>query len=153
MQGRRINKDYYGGALTVLVGLGTIFEGTSYHIGSLSQMGPGFFPAVVGALMVLTGAIIAIEGLGKKNMATGKEVPEWRGWLCIIGGIVAFILLGKYTGLLPATFAIVFISALGDRKNTVIGAVVLSTAMCIVATVIFWWILQLQFPLLHWGLS
>lgn len=147
----RINKDYYGGALIILLGLGAIAEGTSYRLGTLRHMGPGFFPAAVGALLVFTGIIIAIEGLGGKNVGEGGGRPEWRGWLCIIGGIVAFILLGKYTGLLPATFAIVFISALGDRKNTIKGAVILSVAMCAVAAIVFWWLLRLQFPLLTWG--
>lgn len=147
----RINKDYYGGALMILLGLGAIAEGTSYRLGSLRHMGPGFFPAAVGALLVLTGLIIAIEGLSGRNIGEGKARPEWRGWLCITGGIVAFILLGKYTGLLPATFAIVFISALGDRNNTLRGAAILSAAMCAVAVIVFWWVLKLQFPLLAWG--
>ncbi|HEU0231075.1 MAG TPA: tripartite tricarboxylate transporter TctB family protein [Burkholderiaceae bacterium] len=147
----RINKDYYGGALMILLGLGAIAEGTSYRLGTLRHMGPGFFPAAVGALLALTGIIIAVEGLGGKNVSEDGGRPEWRGWLCIIGGIVAFILLGKYTGLLPATFAIVFISALGDRKNTIKGAAILSVAMCAVAAIVFWWLLRLQFPLLAWG--
>ena len=37
-------KDYYGGALMVLIGLGAIYGGSDYHIGTLSHMGPGFFP-------------------------------------------------------------------------------------------------------------
>lgn len=152
MQKHSINKDYYGGALMILIGLGAILEGTNYRIGSLSQMGPGFFPAAIGGLMVLMGVIIAIEGLGHGHVATEHDLPpEYRGWACILGGIAAFIVLGEYTGLLPATFAIVFISALGDRQNTVKNAFILAVAMCFVATGVFWWALQLQFPLLHWG--
>ena len=40
-------KDYYGGALMVLIGLGAIYGGSDYHIGTLSHMGPGFFPAAL----------------------------------------------------------------------------------------------------------
>ncbi|CAM5200331.1 hypothetical protein CDEF62S_01472 [Castellaniella defragrans] len=114
-------------------------------------MGPGFFPAAIGGLLILCGIIIALEGLSGHNVGDGRGRPEWRGWLCITGGIVAFILLGKYTGLLPATFAIVFISALGDRRNTLKGALILSAAVCAVAVVIFWWALNIEFPLLMWG--
>ncbi|MEJ0045599.1 MAG: hypothetical protein WDN04_05275 [Rhodospirillales bacterium] len=46
-----------------------------------------------------------------------KLAPEWRGWICIVASVLAFVVLGKYGGLLPATFAIVFIAALGDRDN------------------------------------
>ncbi|MNI53324.1 Tripartite tricarboxylate transporter TctB family protein [compost metagenome] len=78
-------------------------------------------------------------------------MPDLRGSVCIILGILAFLLLGEYGGLLPATFAIVFISALGDRKNTIKQAILLSVAMSAIAVVVFWWALQLQLPLFRWG--
>ena len=43
------------------------------------------------------------------------------------------------------------ISALGDRKNTVKQAFVLSIGMSVIAVVVFWWALQLQLPLFRWG--
>ncbi len=81
----------------------------------------------------------------------GAGLPDLRGCACIILGVLAFLLLGKYGGLIPATFAIVFISALGDRSNTVKQAAILALAMCVIATVVFWWALQLQLPLFAWG--
>jgi high-affinity Fe2+/Pb2+ permease len=64
---------------------------------------------------------------------------------------VAFIVLGEYGGLVPATFAIVFISALGDRNNSLKQAFWLSAGMVVIAVVIFWWALQMQFDLFRWG--
>jgi hypothetical protein len=61
------------------------------------------------------------------------------------------VVLGQYGGLLPATFAVVFISALGDRQNTVKGAFLLSIVMCAVCVAVFWYGLQVQFPLFQWG--
>lgn len=159
---KKYNKDYYGGALMVLIGLGSIYGGLNYQIGSLSHMGPGFFPAAVGGLLAFTGLLIAIGG---KTGAKDKEaeegthvpsshptgMPDMRGTICIILGILAFIFLGQYGGLLPATFAITFISALGDRKNTVKQALVLSLGMVVIAVIVFWWALQLQLPLFQWG--
>ncbi|OZI63542.1 tripartite tricarboxylate transporter TctB family protein [Bordetella genomosp. 11] len=145
----------------VLIGLGSIYGGLNYQIGSLSHMGPGFFPAAVGGLLAFTGILIAI---GAKTGAKDKEedgthvpsshptgMPDMRGAICIIVGILAFIGLGQYGGLLPATFAITFISALGDRKNTVKQAFILSAGMVVIAVVVFWWALQLQLPLFQWG--
>lgn len=153
---RTINKDYYGGALMVLVGLGAIYGGTDYHIGSLSHMGPGFFPAAVGGLLVLTGILIAISarsGAPAEQVPGGHAhgMPDVRGGICILLSIVAFIIIGEYGGLLPATFAITFIASLGDRKNTILQAVLLSLAMVVIAIVVFWWALQLQLPLFRWG--
>jgi Tripartite tricarboxylate transporter TctB family len=78
-------------------------------------------------------------------------LPDLRGCVCIVLGILAFLLLGEYGGLLPATFAIVFISALGDRDNTLREALLLALAMMAIAVVVFWWALSLQLPLFQWG--
>jgi len=150
-------KDYYGGALMVLIGLAAVYGGTDYHIGSLSHMGPGFFPAALGGLLALTGLLIAMSARSAEPATPAPAeghptgMPDIRGSVCILLGILAFLLLGHYGGLLPATFAIVFISALGDRKNTIKQAILLSVAMSAIAVVVFWWALQLQLPLFRWG--
>jgi hypothetical protein len=74
-----------------------------------------------------------------------------RGTVCIVLGTLAFLLFGKYGGMIPATFAIVFISALGDRSNSIKQAFLLSVAMCVIAAVVFSWALQLQLPMFTWG--
>ncbi|MDR5784914.1 tripartite tricarboxylate transporter TctB family protein [Caballeronia sp. LZ065] len=134
----------------ILLGLGAIFKGSSYDIGSLREMGPGFFPVAVGAIMALSGLGIALTSVAVEP-AADKQKPEWRGWICILLGIVAFIVLGNHGGLVPATFATVFIAALGDRKNTLRDAFLLAAAMCVVAVVVFWWLLQVQLPLFQWS--
>jgi len=148
----KYNRDYYGGALMLLLGLGAMLQGMTYPVGTLSRMGPGFFPVSLGAILALIGLIIIATA--KSSIPAGEEVhlpPEWRGWICIITSIFAFIVFGIYGGLLPATFAVVFISALGDRQNTVKQAFVLALAVTVVGVVIFWWALQMQFPLFRWG--
>ncbi|WP_458766255.1 tripartite tricarboxylate transporter TctB family protein [Cupriavidus basilensis] len=154
----RFKKDYYGGGLMTLIGLATLVAGLQYRTGTLSHMGPGFFPAAVGALLAIVGVLIAISARKEPPAQAqapghghGAGLPDLRGCACIILGVLAFLLLGKYGGLIPATFAIVFISALGDRSNTVKQAAILALAMCVIATVVFWWALQLQLPLFAWG--
>jgi len=155
----RFKKDYYGGALLVVIGLAAVYAGVGYRVGELAHMGPGFFPVALGGLLALTGLLIPISARGDKP-SSGEEaashghpggMPDLRGGICIILGILAFLLFGEYGGLLPATFAIVFISALGDRDNTLTEAVLLSLAMSFIAVVVFWWALKLQLPLFQWG--
>lgn len=146
------NRDYYAGALMILLGLYTVLQGRTYQMGTLSRMGPGYYPVALGVLMVILGVIIALNA--RASVPEGEEEalpPEWRGWICILLSIVAFVVFGMYGGLLPATFAIVFISALGDRNNTVKSAFFLAVGMTLVALVIFYWALQVQFPLFQWG--
>ncbi|XAH25884.1 tripartite tricarboxylate transporter TctB family protein [Xylophilus sp. GW821-FHT01B05] len=149
-------KDYYGGALMVLVGLGATYASVQYRLGTLAHMGPGFFPCAIGVLMVVCGVLIAASARSDTAPAApavghAHGMPDMRGAICIILGVLAFLLFGEYLGLLPATFAIVFISAMGDRSNSWLQALLLSLAMMAVATIVFWWALQLQLPLFKWG--
>jgi hypothetical protein len=148
-------KDYLGGAVMVLFGVGAIVEGARYNIGSLHRMGPGFFPIALGVLLTLIGVAIGVVAWLERAPAAAADrrslPPEWRGWLCIVGSVIAFIVLGHYGGLVPATAAIVFISALGDRENTVRSALTLSALMLVICVVVFWWALQMSFPLFRWG--
>lgn len=154
---RRFRKDYYGGALMTLVGLVSVAAGVQYRTGTLNHMGPGFFPVAVGALLALVGVLIAVSA--HKDVVQQAQptvhgrtsaAPDLRGAVCIVLGTLAFMLFGKYGGMIPATFAIVFISALGDRSNSVKQAFQLSVAMCVIAAVVFSWGLHLQFPLFAW---
>jgi len=156
--GKSYNKDYYGGALMVLIGGSAAYAAQGYNIGSLAHMGPGYFPFAVGVLLALTGVLIALnakkKGPGGDAALVGHkhEIPDFRGAACIILGTIAFYFCGEYLGLLPATFAIVFICALGDRSNSVMACFVLAMSMMIVAVLIFWWALQVQMPLVRWGM-
>jgi hypothetical protein len=151
-----ISKDTLAGGLMLLVGLGAALQGMSYSMGTLAAPGPGLFPAALGVLLMPIGIAIALFGKRAESQAGAaqqRERPraEWRGWFCIIASIVAFIVIGNHGGLVPASFAVAFIAALGDRDNRLIDALVLGVAMAIVAVVVFWWLLQLQFPLFQWG--
>lgn len=155
---RRFNKDFYGGAIMMVIGLYAAVVGWRYDTGTLSQMGPGFMPVAVGVLLTATGVLIAVFAprdvepiAGPPPVGHAARLPDPRGALCIVLGMLAFMLVGRYGGLVPATFAIVFISALGDRANSVKDAVCLALALCVVAAVVFSWALRLQLPLFKWG--
>jgi hypothetical protein len=150
MKNLATRKDAIGGLLMLALGAGTALHAQSYNIGTLRRMGPGFFPTILGILLALIGATMVLTSWRTQSGPATRR-PEWRGWFCIVAGIIAFCVLGTYTGLAPATFAIVFISALGDRDNTILSAALLAATMVVACIIVFWWLLQLQFPLIHWG--
>ena len=145
-------RDYAAGILMIAIGLAAALQGSTYPIGALSRMGPGYFPVALGVILACVGLAIALAARFAPDAAAGEaRAPEWRGWLCITASIVAFVVLGEYGGLAPATFAIVFVSALGDRQNSVRDAALLAAGSVAIAVVVFWWALQLQLPLFRWG--
>jgi hypothetical protein len=73
--------------------------------------------------------------------------PPWRGWFCILAGPTLFIVLGTYAGMIPATFACVFVSALGDRTSTVKSSFGAAVAVTIVGVIVFGYLLRVPMPL------
>jgi len=142
------------GLLMLMIGVGAMVEARTYNIGTLNHMGPGYFPVVLGAILAGIGGIMLIAAyLGPSGEVAEPKPSQLRGWICIILGVVAFPIIGKYGGFVPATFAIVFISALGERENTLRGITALALAMVAFCIGVFWWGLSIQFPLFGWGNS
>lgn len=141
------------GGIMVLTGLAVALEARSFGVGSLARVGPGLYPGILGVALTLVGLAIAMTpATAEDGETSGFGRPDWRGWSCIIGGIVLFIFLGEFAGLGPATFACVLVSAFGDRKATLRAALILATVAMLVAAVVFSWMLQFQLPFWRaWG--
>jgi hypothetical protein len=150
---RRVNiRDFLGGGLVLLLGVGAALQASQYELGSLRRMGPGYFPLALGVILAVTGALIMLASLRTAIVPVlARQRPEWRGWFCICASMVLFAVIGTYGGLLPATFACVFIAALGDRKNTLVASAVLAAAMTLVCLIVFWWLLKVNLPLFGWN--
>src|SRR5207249_10392704 len=105
-----------------------------------------------GVILIFLGILIAgTASTGGNEEQEALPHAEWRGWFCIIAGPVLFVAFGKYLGLLPATFACVFVSALGDRETTLQGAAILSASVTIFGILIFSYLLKVSMPILKWG--
>jgi len=156
----KLTKDRVGGALLVATGVAAMLAGVGYGLGTLRQMGSGFYPATLGALLALIGVVL---------LATASRAPDahladapaeaahlsgpavqWRGWLCILGGALVFVVLGQHGGLVPASFASVFVAALGDRRNSLRDAAALAALMTVLGVAVFHYGLHVLLPLFQW---
>lgn len=146
-------RDFLAGSLLILIGAATVLQGMSYQLGTLMQMGPGFMPVALGVILALIGMLIAISAIAEGEFAAPfiQRKADWRGWSCVIAGPFLFILLGIYGGLAPATFACVFVSALGDRSTSVKKAAMLAAGTTVAGVLLFVYVLEVQFPIFRWG--
>jgi hypothetical protein len=135
--------------LMLAIGLATMAGGSNYHFGTASRMGPGFYPMLLGGLLCLVSLLMVLSPSAAPDTAPeeARGAPDYRAWACVTGGVIAFIVLGKYAGLVPATFGLVFVSALAERRNTWVTATVLGLGMSALAVLVFSVLLKLQFPL------
>ncbi|WP_426442572.1 tripartite tricarboxylate transporter TctB family protein [Bradyrhizobium genosp. P] len=143
-------RDLLGGGLLIAVAIGAVAEGQTYGLGTLTRMGTGFFPVILGVALAALGLAIAIGAFVSVPLPdiaqTAAPSPSWRGIGAIVLGVVTFIVFGKLFGLAPAAFATVFVSALGDRKSSVAGAALLALVLTVFAIAIFSYLLQVQMP-------
>ena len=146
---RRFNKDRTGAILIILLGVGVAVQGSTYRMGELTRMGAGYMPVVYGVLMAAVGVLLMLTA--KRGPDDEVARPEWRGWICIVAGVFAFVLLGHYGGFVPASFAAVFISAMGDKHNNVRDAVLLAAVITLVGWLIFIVGLGMPLPVFGWG--
>lgn len=59
------NKDFVAGLMFILTGAVSMFIARDYPFGSALRMGPGYFPSVLGGILVAFGNYVMIQGLRK----------------------------------------------------------------------------------------
>ena len=94
--------------------------------------------------MVIAGTAIGVPPGEDEDIL--PEHPQWLGWACILAGPLMFIIFGTF-GFIPATFACVFVSALGDRTATWKSALVLAVVVTVFGVAVFSYLLQIPMPL------
>ncbi len=149
LQANLHKRDFYAGGVTTLLGAAVTLNSLSYDIGSMTHMGPGMFPLMLGVVLTFIGILIFGTALATPLGEDEHVLPrqrEWRGWFCILAGPILFIVFGTYFGMAPATFACVFVSALGDRTSTVQSSAILAICVTVFGVLLFSFVLQLPFP-------
>jgi putative Ca2+/H+ antiporter (TMEM165/GDT1 family) len=146
-------RDFYAGGLMILLGLGIALKGATYRAGTLMHMGPGFLPTALGIILILIGIAIGATALGpsEEDQSILPPNPQWWAWFCILMSPVLFVLFGRYFGMIPGTFACVFIAAMGDRNRTWKSTIILATVVTAFGVGLFSYFLQVPMPLLTWG--
>ena len=139
------NRDFLAGALFFAIGAGGFGIALAYPFGTVQQMGPGFFPRVLGVILAAFGIVTMARGL-----RSGERVEGSWGWFplaMLTVSIVAFGWLMERVGLVPSLAVLVVASAFAGREFRWREVVVLAGVLCLLAVAIFIWGLGLPYPL------
>ena len=98
------NKDFLAGLMFIAVGGGAMFMSREYPFGSALRMGPGYFPSVLGGLVMLGGIVVLIEGLIKQTPIT--RTWSVRGLIILPVAALVFGWLMENAGFVPAIFVL-----------------------------------------------
>ena len=118
-------------------------------MGTLTRMGPGNFPAALGAILAFFGLFIAARGLWRTPPGTSASSMTWelRPVGAIVAAMVAFGFVMPRLGLLPALLVMFTITALASRELRWREALALTLALSAFALVVFVLLLKLPFQL------
>ena len=128
MSAIRSPKDFWSGVLFVLIGAAALALSAKYSLGTAARMGPGYFPRILGILMIVLGAIIVLRSL----RVSGPPLPgwKWRPVLVILGSVIVFGLVVNWLGLVLSTMLLIVLSSAASTefrpKEAVISGVLLA---------------------------
>lgn len=143
------NREFWIGTIFVLVAAVAIQQSLTYGMGLLSSMGPGFFPVVLGSVLLVIGAIALARSLLKRKPENAVQPISIRA----LGMVSVAIFVTGWTlthlGSLIALPILVVLSALGGRDVRWTPAY-LAYVVCLVlvANLLFIYVLRLPIPLL-----
>jgi hypothetical protein len=140
------SKDFWSGVIFLVVGTFFVVQSRNYRIGTAMQMGPAYFPSVLGALLALIGLALVVRALIKPGFAVGRLAY---GKVALVTlATVLFSLLLRRTGLIVALILLVLMSAYASRRFRWPAALILAAALAACSAILFVQLLQLPLPLL-----
>jgi hypothetical protein len=142
----RKNRDFWCGVMLIGVGGLALFMAQSYPMGTALRMGPGYFPIVLGAMLILFGLYCIASGLRNNERIEGNW--SLRGLIVLPLSLVLFGLLMEYAGFVPALVVLIFGSALAGKDFKLVEVSLLAVGLTAFSVVLFIWGLGLPYPLL-----
>lgn len=142
-------QDFWSGLM--FMGIGAFFAIMSvskYQIGTAARMGPGYFPLVLGILLLILGTIIAISGLrGQYSKENDVQKFDWDLLVIFLGSIFLAALMLDNLGLYVSIASLVVFSSLASYEFSFKVALITAIFMMVFCYFAFVKGLGLIFPL------
>ena len=139
------NKDFWSGIMLILIGAAAMFVAREYRFGSALRMGPGFFPIVLGGILVAFGICIMAVGLH----STERLQPNFsfRALALPPLALVLFGLFVERVSFIPAVVVLIYVSAASGKAFRFLEVLLLTVTLVVGTVALFIWGLGLPYPL------
>jgi len=129
-------RDILAGLVFTVIGAVALGQVRSYPMGTLTAMGPGYFPLILSAGLVLLGLASVAKGV----MVSGPPVP--RDWpvlplLVLVLGVALFGWLVTESGLLPAVFVLAVMVGYGELRRRPVQVIASAAVLAGAAALVF----------------
>jgi hypothetical protein len=139
-------KDFLSGLLFIGFGVAALVISKSYNVGTAAKMGPGYFPHVIGILMIALGALLSI--LSFRSASNDKITWRWRPLAIVLLAVCFFPWVADYLGLILTSVVMVFIASAASQEFRWKEALVSGLILGFAVTAVFVYGLALPLPVL-----
>ena len=142
----RASKDVWAGLMLIGIGAAAMLIARNYPFGTALRMGPGYFPIILGALLIVFGLAILAYGLRSRE----KIARSWslRALIVLPLSLVLFGVLMEHAGFIPAMMVLIFGSATASTEFKFVEILLFSIGLTALSVVVFVWGLGLPYPLI-----
>lgn len=140
------SKDFWAGAMFASIGVATIVVARRYAAGTAAQMGPGYFPAVLGAILACLGLLIAARAALRRSEPEGVGPISLRQILLVLASVAGFGLLLEPLGLILTSFIVMMTAARASHQFRLLPAAINATAVTAMSWAVFSFGLKLTMP-------
>ena len=148
-------KDFVSGLMFMGIGLAFALGATKYSLGTGARMGPGYFPLMLGVMMVILGVVITFNSLVIERSG-GDKIGKW-AYRPLFFIIAANLIFGVCLGGLPSIklpamgmifgiYVLSFVARMAAIGWKIKSTFILATGLAVISYVAFVKILNLQFP-------
>jgi uncharacterized membrane protein len=141
----RNNRDVWAGAMLIATGAAAVVIARDYAFGTALRMGPGWFPSVLGGILVLFGLYLVAQGLRSNEKIEGNW--SFRALIVLPLSLVLFGLLMEYAGFVPALVVLIVGSSAASREFRLGESLLLAAGLTVFAVLLFIYGLGLPYPL------
>ena len=138
-------KDFFAGLLFIAFGVAAIAIGSNYALGTAARMGPGYFPRILGLLLIALGLALALRAL----RLDGSPIPRfvWRPLLVVLGSVLAFGLMVNHVGVVVSTIFQIVAASAASHEFRLRESLISGVALAALAVGVFVIGLKLQLPI------
>jgi Tripartite tricarboxylate transporter TctB family len=128
-------RDFWAGVLFISLGIAAIVISSNYSLGTAARMGPGYFPRILGILLIVLGSIIALRGV----RINGEAIPvwKWRPLLVVLGSVVLFGAIVHSMGMLISTVILIVTASAASHEFRWKEALMIGIGLAVVCVGVF----------------
>ena len=141
----RSPKDFWAGLLFIGLGVLAITVGSRYNLGTAARMGPGYFPRILGILLMVLGAIITFRGI----RWGGEPIPKWhwRPTLVVLLAVTVYGILISWLGVAISTVLLIVAASAASHEFRFKESIVAGLLLSALAVGVFVVGLNVQLPI------